>query len=189
MRKIILLMHVSLDGFVAGPSGEMDWIKLDDEMFDMVGDLTNDADAALYGRITYEMMDSYWPHAGSLPGATKHDVDHSLWYNKVEKLVLSKTLEGKEKDRTSFIGTGSMEKLKEIRRKAGKNILMIGSPGAAHSLMRDDLIDEYWLFINPILLGKGIPLFAPIPEPTRLKLLNNKVFGCGVTGLNYRVEH
>lgn len=85
-------MHTSLDGFVAGLKGEMDWIKFDDALFDFVGTMTDDADTALYGRVTYEMMQSYWPTAGEKPNATKHELEHSAWYNKVSKIVLSKTM-------------------------------------------------------------------------------------------------
>ena len=89
MRKIILSQHASLDGFVAGPNGEMDWILLDDEMFDLVGSFTDAADTGLYGRVTYELMDNYWPDAGNKPNASKHDIQHSTWYNNVQKIVVS----------------------------------------------------------------------------------------------------
>lgn len=85
-------MHTSLDGFVAGPKGEMNWIKLSTSLFDFVATMTDQADTALYGRVTYEMMQSYWPHAGEKPNASKHDKEHSRWYNQVAKVVLSKTL-------------------------------------------------------------------------------------------------
>ena len=85
-------MHVTLDGFVAGPNGEMDWITVDDEIFDYAGDRTDHADTALYGRVTYEMMEGYWPTAADQAGATKHDKQHAAWYNKVAKVVLSRTL-------------------------------------------------------------------------------------------------
>src|SRR3979409_1602991 len=96
MRKLVLFMHTSLDGFVAGPNGEMDWIKVDDEMFEYVGKRTNGADTALYGRVTYQMMEGDWPTAADRPNATKHDIEHSRWYNKVAKIVLSRTMRGKK---------------------------------------------------------------------------------------------
>ena len=83
MRKLIFFMHTSLDGFVAGLNGEMDWIKVDDAIFDFVGTMTDQADTALYGRVTYQMMESYWPTAGEKSNASKHDIEHSIWYNKV----------------------------------------------------------------------------------------------------------
>ncbi|RAJ24536.1 RibD domain-containing protein [Pedobacter cryoconitis] len=77
MRKIVLLIHITLDGFAAGPNGEMDWIHINEEMFDYIGEQTNLADTALYGRVTYQMMENYWPAAAGKPGASKHDIEHS----------------------------------------------------------------------------------------------------------------
>ena len=92
MRHLIFFMHTSLDGFVAGPNGEMNWIKIDEEIFDFVGTMTDTSDTALYGRVTYEMMQAYWPTAGDGPNASKHDKEHSAWYKRVSKIVLSKTM-------------------------------------------------------------------------------------------------
>src|SRR5690349_7313943 len=92
MRSLIFFMHTSLDGFVAGANGEMNWIKVDEEIFDFVGTMTEQSDTALYGRVTYEMMEGYWPKAGEQPGASKHDKEHSAWYNSVSKVVLSRTM-------------------------------------------------------------------------------------------------
>jgi dihydrofolate reductase len=86
VRRLVLFMHTSLDGFVAGPSGEMDWIDVNEEMFDYAGQRTREADTALYGRVTYQIMESYWPTAGDQPTATKHDIEHSKWYNSVAKV-------------------------------------------------------------------------------------------------------
>ena len=85
-------MHISLDGFVAGPNGEMNWIKVDDEIFDHVSNRIGETDTALYGRVTYRMMEDYWPSAGTQPNASKHDIEHSKWYKDAGKIVLSKTL-------------------------------------------------------------------------------------------------
>ncbi len=98
-------MHTSLDGFVAGLHGEMDWINIDEVMFDFVATMTDKADTALYGRVTYEMMQGYWPKAGEQPNASKHDKEHSAWYNKVSKVVLSKTISEKGLDNTKSLAT------------------------------------------------------------------------------------
>ena len=92
MKKIISFMHISLDGFVAGPNGEMNWIKVDEEIFDYVGKRIGKSDMALYGRVTYQMMENYWPTAAEKPNASKHDIEHAKWYKKVHKVVLSKTM-------------------------------------------------------------------------------------------------
>ena len=162
-------MHISLDGFVAGPNGEMDWIKVDEEIFDYVGKRISEGDTALYGRVTYQMMENYWPTAGDKPTATKHDIEHSKWYNKVHKVVLSKTMkdaglpEGQASlTNTKIISDNLSDRINEIKqsRNGGrKDILLFGSPTATHSLMQQNLIDGYWLFVNPIILGQGIPLF------------------------------
>jgi len=188
MRKIVLSMHVSLDGFVAGLKGEMDWIKLDDEVFDLVGGFTKEADTALYGRVTWEMMDGYWPTAADKPNASKHDIEHSQWYNRVDKLVLTKTMRGKKADKVKFISDNIFSEINSFKQAPGKNVMIFGSPTAAHSLMEYSLIDEYWLFVNPILLGQGIPLFANIKTRIDLKPLETQVFHCGVTALHYAVE-
>jgi dihydrofolate reductase len=187
MRKLILSLHTTLDGFVAGPNGEMDWIKLDAELFDLVGKFTDEADAALYGRVTYQMMNSYWPTAGDQPDASKHDIQHSGWYNRVEKIVLSRTMEEAGANKTTVIRDNVAAEVQKIKSQPGKNVLIFGSPTAAHTLMAHGLIDEYWLFVNPILLGEGIPVFANIVNKTALKLVTSKVFPCGVIGLNYTV--
>jgi dihydrofolate reductase len=188
MRKIISFMHISLDGFVAGLNGEMDWIKVDEEIFEFVGKRISESDTALYGRVTYQMMEDYWPAAGDQPAATPHDIEHSKWYNKVHKVVLSKTMKDTGLTNTKIISGNLSDRIHEIKQEAGNDIPLFGSPTAAHSLMKLNLIDGYWLFVNPVILGRGIPLFADIKEAIKLKLLTTRQFTCGVTELNYIVD-
>ena len=194
-RKIISFMHISLDGFVAGLEGEMDWIKVDEEIFDYVGKRISEGDTALYGRVTYQMMESYWPAAGDKPTATRHTIEHSKWYNKVHKVVLSKTMNGAGLTNTKIISdnlSGRINEIKQSRPATGgsvsEEILLFGSPTATHSLIQLNLIDGYWLFVNPIILGQGIPLFAGIKDKIKLKLLTTRQFTSGVTELNYTVD-
>ena len=186
MRKIISFMHISLDGFVAGLNGEMDWIKVDEEIFDFVGKRISEGDTALYGRVTYEMMENYWPTAADKPTASRHDIEHSKWYNKVHKVVLSNTMKDPGLANTTIISDNLSDSINEIKQQPGNDILLFGSPTATHSLIQLNLIDGYWLFVNPIILGQGIPLFADIKE--KLKLLTTRPFTCGVTELNYSVD-
>src|SRR5688572_177603 len=202
MRKIISFMHISLDGFVAGLNGEMDWIKVDEEIFDHVGKRISEGDTALYGRVTYQMMESYWPTAGNKPTASKHDIEHSKWYSKVHKVVLSKTMKEAGLSagqagltNTKIISDNLSDRINEIKQSrpasggsGSKDILLFGSPTATHSLIQLNLIDGYWLFVNPIILGRGIPLFADIKDKIKLKLLTTRQFTCGVTELNYTVD-
>jgi dihydrofolate reductase len=189
MRNIISFMHMSLDGFVAGPKGEMNWIKINEEIFDHVGKRISEGDSALYGRVTFQMMESYWPGAGDKPAATKHDIEHSKWYSKAHKVVLSKTMDDKRLTNTTIISDNIADRIHEIKQQPGKEILLFGSPGATHSLMQLNLIDGFWLFVNPIILGQGIPLFTGIKDKIRLNLVTPpRQFTCGVTELNYIVD-
>lgn len=185
MRKLVLFMHTSLDGFVAGPKGEMDWIKADEEMFEFASRRTDQSDTALYGRVTYEMMQAYWPTAGNQPNPSKHDLEHSKWYNSVEKVVISRTLPETNLPKTTIISGDLKKTIDELKRRKGKDILMFGSPGVAKSLMQMDVIDDYWLFVNPKLLGRGIPLFSTLKESVKLKLVASHAFPSGVVCLNY----
>ncbi len=187
MRRIILSLHTTLDGFVAGPKGEMDWIKLDEAMFDFVNTFTDKADTALYGRVTFEMMEAYWPTAGDKPNASKHDREHSAWYNKVNKVVLSTTRRDSS-EKVKFINSNMVEEIARLKNQPGKDVLIFGSPRAAHSLMSHNLIDEYWLFVNPVVLGQGIPVFNSVTTPIKLELIASKSFPCNVIGLNYQVK-
>ena len=182
---------MSLDGFVAGLNGEIDWVKVDEEIFDYVGKRISEGDTALYGRVTYQMMENYWPTAGDKPTATKHDIEHSKWYSKVHKVVLSKTMKDADLTNTLIISdnlSDSINELKQSRPGGSEDILLFGSPTATHSLIQLNLIDGYWLFVNPIILGRGIPLFVDIKDKIKLNLLNTRQFTSGVTELNYTVD-
>lgn len=184
-------MHLSLDGFVAGPNGEMDWINVDQEIFDHVGKRISQTDTALYGRVTYQMMESYWPTARNKPNASRHDIEHSKWYSEAHKIVLSQTMKGAVLPNTEIISDNPAERIQAIQQSTSggsKEILLFGSPGATHSLMQLNLIDGYWLFVNPVILGKGIPLFAGIQDKIKLHLVTTQQFTCGVTELSYIVD-
>ena len=188
MRKIISFMHISLDGFVAGPNGEMNWIKIDEELFDHIGKRIGGTDAALYGRKSYEMMEGYWPTAAEQPNASKHDIEHSAWYKTAGKIVLSKSMKGADLPNTTIISDDISDKINEIKQQERTEILLFGSPTATHALIEQNLIDGYWLFVNPVILGEGIPLFANVKEKTKLRLVSNQQFTSGVTELSYDVD-
>lgn len=188
MKKIVSFMHISLDGFVAGPNGEMDWINVDEEIFDYVAGRTSNTDTALYGRVTYDMMHAYWPTAADQPDASKHDIEHGAWYKQVEKLVISNSLEGLQRDKTTVISHDIDKQISELKKQEGKEIIMFGSPRATQTLMQYKLIDEFWLFVNPVLLGEGIPFFKGIKEQVGLKLLKTNSFTSGVVCLHYETK-
>lgn len=191
MRKIVSFVHVSLDGFVASSDegmASLGWISLSDDLFGYVEQRIQQTDTALYGRVTYQMMESYWPTAADQPAATKHDHEHSRWYKQARKIVLSKTLEEKNHANTKIISSNLTGEITKLKQGTGSEILLFGSPSATHALMAENLIDEYWLFINPILLGQGIPLFKNIKDRTALALVKSKIFASGVVCLHYEVK-
>ncbi len=188
MKKIVSFMHVSLDGFVAGPAGEMDWIRVDDEIFDFADARIRQADTALYGRKTWEIMQAYWPTAAEQPEATQHDKNHSAWYKQVQKVVLSKTMADADFPLTRFLGDKIGPEIKRLKKgRASGEIIMFGSATATQTLLKKGLVDEFWLFVNPVLLGVGKPFFKGIRQRTDLVLQSSHVFECGVICLHYAV--
>ncbi len=191
MRMIVSFVHVSLDGFVAstakGPAG-LGWISRSADLFEYVEKRIQQTDTALYGRRTFEMMESYWPTAADEPDASPHDYEHSRWYKSARKVVLSKTLSEKNHVNTKIIGSNLSDEISKLKHSSGSEILMFGSPSATHALMAENLIDGYWLFVNPILLGQGIPLFKNINDQTALALVNTNIFPSGVVCLQYDVK-
>jgi len=183
MRNVIFLMHVSLDGFVAGPDGEMDWIQYDDEVEKYSHDLHATTDAAIYGRVTYEMMNSYWPTVFDNPDSTPGDLAHGRWYRDATKYVFSRTMDTIDEDNTVLIQDDVAAEMATIKQQPGKDIWLLGSPTLAQTFMRLDLIDEYRLNVNPVVLGQGKPLFGS--DPLQLQLLEARTFQCGVTALRY----
>ncbi len=187
MRNLVYFKHISLDGFVARLNGELDWIKLDDSdsTYEFIATMTLKFGTALYGRGIYEMMQSYWLTAGEQPNASKNTKQLSTWYKKVPKIVISKTINENDLDNTIVISNNLADKLNEIKKQDGSDILTFVGPGASHLLLKEGLIDEFRLFIHPVLLGQGIPLFKNVTDLTQLKLLETKTFPSGVIAVHY----
>ena len=188
MRRLILVVHISLDGFVAGPNGELDGFPAGDENLAFVNTLAKDADAALFGRTSYELLNSYWPTARNNPEATAAEIAYSNWYNDAQKIVVSKTLPNVNRDYTIILRENIANEITKIKEQPGKNILIFGSPTVSHELRQHDLIDRYWVFVNPVLFGEGIPLFRAPTNKAKLELLSTKQFSNGEIALNYVVE-
>lgn len=187
MRKLLLLMHTSLDGFMAGPNGEMNWIKFDEELGEYVGKISDRADTALYGRITYGMMEGYWPTAGDQPDASAHDKAHAQWVNNALKIVVSSSLKSTNWQPTRIISKQFEDEIAALKKQPGKDILLIGSASITHALIKRNLVDEYYINVNPVILGSGIPLFPAINDRILLTLVQSKTFASGVAGLHYKI--
>jgi dihydrofolate reductase len=186
MRKVISFMHVSLDGFTAGPNDELEWAIVDEELNPYVDNLFKTVDTALYGRRTYEGMMGYWPTVLTDPDASPRDLAHARWVEDVSKIVFSKTLSRAEWKNSRLIKDQIAEEISSLKQQPGLDLMIFGSPRLTHTFMRLGLIDEYRLFLNPIILGGGIPLFQDIKSWTKLKLLDTRTFQAGVVGLHYQ---
>lgn len=182
MRKLITLMHVSLDGFCAGPKGEMNWITLNDAIFADAHAMIETMGAAVYGRATYDMMRGYWPSVLDKDDADPAQRRHARWVERIAKLTFSRTLTSSDWNNVQlFRDAGEML---ELKKQEGAPMLIFGSPSLTHAFMALDVIDEYWLFQNPILLGEGMPFFRHAPR-TRLRLVEARPFTGGVVRLHY----
>jgi dihydrofolate reductase len=177
MRKVILSMMVTLDGFFAGPNGEIDWHYADEEHHRYAVELLGSADALLFGRATYQVMVSYWPSA---PASEIADQMNSL-----PKIVFSRTLKHVEWKNSRLAGENIAEEVSKMKQAPGKDLVMLGSAALATSVMNLGLIDEYQILVNPIVLGRGKPLFNGLNERHKLTLVRTKPRDSGVVELYY----
>ena len=132
MRNVISLMHMSLDGFVAGPHGEMDWITLNDHVFSYVERFIADADTGLYGPVTFGMMESYWPSRLNDPTASGHFLNHAKWYEKAAKVVFSRRLDKLENQNAKLVKDNLPGEIEKMKKSPGKNLMIFGSPRLVH---------------------------------------------------------
>jgi dihydrofolate reductase len=185
MRKLVLIVHTSLDGFVAGPNGELDGFDSGEENLEFVCGLTEGADACLFGRVSYQMLENYWPTARNHPQATNGEIRYSNWYNSARRYVVSTTLADLPVINTTVIATNIVNEIVRIKEQPGRDILIFGSPSVAQLLMKQNLIDDYWIFVNPVLFGKGIPLFRTLSDRIKLRLVSAKKLTNGEVALHY----
>jgi len=187
MRKLNYIMHLSLDGYYADANNDMQWVHMDDFIGDWVDQVIETCDTALYGRVTYDMMASFWPTAAELPGAkaVRHIEQHASWVNPAKKIVVTRSLTSASWHNTQIIKGDVVNAIKTLKTEPGKAIVMLGSATLAQLLMSHNLIDDYWLTINPITLGAGQSLFR---QPLKLKLIDpdTRLFPNGSVGLHYQ---
>lgn len=175
MRKVVLLMSVSLDGFVARPDGDLSWLfpNIDAEAMAWTVESIGQTDTQIMGRVAYEEQAQYWP--------TSTDELAPL-INGATKVVFSSTLQTVEWE-NSRLATGSLQdEVAQLRQQDGKNIFVPGGARIAQSMSKLGLIDEYRLIVHPVVLGSGMPLFA---DPVELKLLDSRTFGSGAIAVTY----
>jgi dihydrofolate reductase len=186
MRNVVAFMHMALDGFAAGPNGELDWIAYDQELEKHAETVVSTVGTALYGRVTYQMME-YWRTVPSNPEATKHEIEHAKWIEAIPKVVISTTLKSSDWNNTSIIADNLSEAILKLKQQPGKDIVIFGSPSLTKALAQLNLIDEYQLTLSPVLLGAGVQFFSQLAQKRPLQLLASKTFGSGAMALHYKV--
>ncbi|MBF6595872.1 MAG: dihydrofolate reductase family protein [Thermaceae bacterium] len=182
MRKLIMQLELTLDGFYAGPNEEFDWFRLDPDQWKMKVDLFSTIDTVLLGRKNYVGFGSYWPSVVNNPASTETDIKFSRWLDEVPKVVFSKTLAKAQWQNSRLVGGDVAGEVSRLKGRSGKNLLIMSSTSIAQECMKHDLIDEYWLGIHPVALGEGLALFK---ERVNLKLLDSKTFPSGQIFLYY----
>jgi dihydrofolate reductase len=178
-------MHLSLDGFAADANSGLRWISYDSELQEYADKIVATVGSPVYGRLTYELMAGYWPGVLNDPGQDERSKAHAKWVDGATKIVFSRTMKKADWNNTIVINDNIVEEINNLKQQPGKDLVIFGSPGLAHSFMELDLIDEYQLTLNPVLLGSGIPAFESIKNKTNLKLVKATPLKNGVVGLHY----
>lgn len=191
MRKVILSMQTTLDGFSTGPDDEMDylppfndekmWKDLHEEMWKNL----EGADTFILGRKTYQIWEKYWPAAASNPQSTESDVKFSRYADETQKIVISSTLDKVEWKNTRLIKDNIAEEIQKLKQQSGKNLIVAGGATVAQTFAKLGLIDEYQIVVHPVILGKGKLLLKELNIRQKLKLIGTKTFNSGAVELSY----
>ena len=183
MRKLIYSMGVSLDGFIAGPSGEIDWSPPDEELHRFHNQRVGELGGHLLGRRLYEEM-LYWETADENPSIQEHELEFARIWKDIPKIVFSKTLE-KVEGNARLVRDGAAEEVARLKDEPGKN-LAVGGAGLASTFIKLGLIDEYRLFVSPVVLGGGTPYFPALDQRIDVELVETRTFGSRVVYVRYQ---
>ena len=181
MRKLFAFNMISLDGFFEGPDHDINWHNVDNEFNDFAIEQTSAVGALLFGRVTYQLMESYWP----TPNALNDDPEIAGLMNSLPKIVISKTLEKAEWNNTRIIKDNLQEEILNLKKQPGKDLAVFGSANLLSTLMQMDLVDEHRVMVAPIILARGNPLFKDAAHKINLRLIRSRIFDSGNVLLYY----
>lgn len=185
MRKLKLQVQITIDGFVAGPNGELDWMNFDadDKSMDRVNELTDSSDTILLGRKMTDEFINYWSNVLENPESPEYSFAKKMI--DIPKVVFSKTVTESRWINTTVVGGDLTEEVEKLKNSDGKDILVYGGASFVSSLIKNNLIDEYHLFVNPIAIGKGMSIFGDSEERLKLQLIKSEAFSNGEVELCY----
>ena len=188
MGKIITTTWVTLDGYIAGPNGEMDWVAehYDAAMAVYETEIVSQADTLLLGRVTYQSFAGSWPHVPDSPTASEGEKAYARMLNAMRKIVFSRTLESVEWNNSTLRKEVVPEEIEQLKQEPGRDMLIYGSASVIQTLTNHGLIDEYQVLVHPVILGGVKPLFQNIQHQVKLKLVNTKTHPSGVVVLSYQ---
>jgi dihydrofolate reductase len=181
MRKLIAGMNMTLDGFCDHTA-----MIADDEIHQHYNDLLRAGDTLIYGRVTYQLMESYWPMVVKNPTGNKPEDEFAVLIDNISKIVYSHTLNSVEWKNTKLKKELIPDEILKLKKQPGKNIL-VGSPSLIVALMNLNLVDELHLVVQPTILGSGLSLFKNVLDRINLKLLKTKTFSCGAIAFYYEL--
>lgn len=186
MRKVVMFNRISVDGFFAGPNGEIDWFIHDPEIDKATHEMM-DPDTVLLGRVTYQMFESYWPNVAMDPNASQEDRTIANELNEMTKVVFSKTLEEVTWENTKLVNGDVAEEVRALKQGDGADITIFGSGTIVQQLANEGLIDEYLIAVTPVVLGTGKPLFKDVKQ-FNLELIEARDFSSGNVLYHYRTD-
>ena len=183
MRRIVLHLMTSLDGYFEGPDADLGWHRVDEELHTYFNRVLAGSSVFLEGRVTYELMEAFWPSADREPDAPPSMVEFAGIWRDMPKIVYSRTLDTPGPNAT-VVRDVVPEEVRALQAQPGGD-MVVGGPVLAESFRRHDLIDEYRIFVNPVLVGRGRRLFESEGMPADLRLAGTRAFGNGVVMLRY----
>jgi dihydrofolate reductase len=182
MAKLNVFNFITLNGYFAGPSGDISWHRHGGEENEFAAEGAQSGSTLLFGRVTYQMMASYWP----TPDALKTFPEVARGMNQAEKVVFSRTLKKADWNNTRFVKENIVEEVRKLKQRPGKGLTILGSGSIVTQLAEQGLIDEYQIMVDPVAIGAGTPLFEGLKGKLDLKLTGTRAFKSGVVLLTYK---
>jgi dihydrofolate reductase len=182
MRRLIVFNFITLNGFFEGSNGDTSWHRHGPEENEFGAEKIKSGGTLLFGRVTYEMMVSFWP----TPAATQSFPVMAEGMNKAEKIVFSRTLKKVEWNNTRLVKDNIIEEIKKMKQMPGNDMALLGSGSILTQFAENNLIDEYQIMIDPVVLGDGVPIFKGIRNKLNLELSSTRTFKSGVVLLCYK---
>lgn len=188
MRKLKLQVQITVNGFIAKPGGELDWITWNwsDDIKTYVTELTNSMDTIILGRKLAEGFIPYWADVKANPDHPENEAGKT--FTNTPKIVFSKTLTKSLWDNTTVVNGDFVSEIKKLKDMPGKSIIAYGGSEFVSSLIKENLIDEYYLFVNPVAINEGLTIFNNLSDMKKFNLIESKQFDCGINLLHYKVN-